>query len=175
MNINGFWALVDQSLQNFDPKLRDGNMDRQAARLAAILKELPPKEIASFYQHFCALKAKTYRWDLWAAADIIANGCSDDAFMDFRSWLVSRGRNVFEEVVADPESLVRHARAPGVEDVFFEEFQYVPAEVYEDLTGRELPDCTTAEPEEPEGVRWKDERDLEARFPKLHEAFARRR
>ena len=67
---------------------------------------------------------RAYRWDSWAAAYSIGSGCSDDGFTDFRYFLISMGREVFERALADPESLLSVARAPGVEDVFFGDFGY---------------------------------------------------
>jgi hypothetical protein len=49
------------------------------------------------------------------------------------------GRRVFEDAVSSAESLIRVVDAPGVEDVFFEEFRYVPARAYEALTGCGFP------------------------------------
>ena len=37
---------------------------------------------------------------------MINGGCGDDGFMDFRDYLVSRGRKVFDRTLADPESLL---------------------------------------------------------------------
>lgn len=45
------------------------------------------------------------RSDLWAAAFVLMGGCSDDSFMDFRSWLILQGRDAIEAIVRDPDSL----------------------------------------------------------------------
>jgi hypothetical protein len=49
--------------------------------------------------------AEAYRVDLWAAADLMCGGCSDDGFACFRGWLVAQGRTVRERAVAAPDSL----------------------------------------------------------------------
>jgi hypothetical protein len=36
---------------------------------------------------------------------LINGGMSDDGFTDFRYWLISRGRDVYERALADPDSL----------------------------------------------------------------------
>lgn len=45
------------------------------------------------------------RKELWAAADTLMGGCSDDSFMDFRTWLILQGKAKVEEVVRDPDVL----------------------------------------------------------------------
>lgn len=34
---------------------------------------------------------KLYHWNVWALAYAARGGCSDDAFMEFRSWLILQG------------------------------------------------------------------------------------
>lgn len=78
------------------------------------------------------------------------------------------GRRVFEDAMVDAESLLGPAEAPGVEDVFFEEFSALPARVYEEQTGREIPPYDGPTPVTPAGDRWgEDGGALERRFPRL--------
>jgi hypothetical protein len=168
MNVEQFWKLIESSRSGFDPDRTDGNMEQQCEELRQLLLKLPPEEILEFRNHLLQQMEAAFHWDLWGAAYIIAGGCSDDGFADFRSWLISMGRRVFEAAVSNAESLVEVADSPGVEDVFFEEFQYVPAQVYEELTGREAPAYAGQAPVEPAGERWReDEGNLGQRFPKL--------
>jgi len=66
---------------------------------------LPLDEGRSFHRHFDEREDRAYTWELWAAAYIVGGGCSDDAFSDFRATLISMGRQTFERVIADPQSL----------------------------------------------------------------------
>jgi hypothetical protein len=79
------------------------------------------------------------------------------------------GRAVFERSLQDPESLATVANAPGVEDVFFEEFGYVAGTVLEER-GEELEQDGFTPPDDPAGEQW-DEDDLPQRFPRLWAAF----
>ncbi len=115
-------------------------MDAQCRLFEKLLGELAPDEVVAFQRAFDDRMREACRWDLWGAACIIEEGCSDDGFTDFRSWLISMGRDVFESALRDPESLVDVASADGVEVCSFEEFQYIPGQVYEELTHEELPD-----------------------------------
>jgi hypothetical protein len=168
MNIDRFWEIIGLSRREFDPARRDGNMERQLQELEALLSELSPEEIFAFDKHLTEHMKRAYRWDLWGAAYILASGCSDDGFVDFRGWLISMGRQVFESAMADVESLAEIADGPGIEDVLFEGFINVPDQVYEQLTGREIPEYTDHSPGEPSGDRWDPKGDeLRMRFPRL--------
>jgi hypothetical protein len=173
MDTDRFWKIVEASRSRFDPARVDGNMERQVEDLRKLLLPLPPQEIVDFRNRLQERMDAAFRWDLWGAAYIIAGGCSDDGFTDFRAWLISMGRTVFERAMSDAESLVDVADAPGVEDVFFEEFQYVPVQVYEESTGREIPDPPGPFLDTPIGERWSEEGDdLRRRFPRLWEKYA---
>src|SRR5689334_11637866 len=73
------------------------------------LESLPLAEVLSFDGHVDALHNASYSWRLWGAAYLINGGCSDDAFEYFRAWLISRGRDVYEAAIDDPNSLADHA------------------------------------------------------------------
>jgi hypothetical protein len=141
-------------------------MERQLEALREILTNLLPEEIIDYQKHFYECMDQAYNWDLWGAAFIIQGGCSDDDFMDFRSWLISMGKDVFEATLKNVESLVDVVDRPEVEDCFFEEFLYVPSMVYEEKTGEEIPHITRDISSEPRGKPWEEE-DLQKRFPRL--------
>jgi hypothetical protein len=61
--------------------------------------------VADFEGYHELAFADSYDWGLWGAACVINGGCSDDCFDYFRAYLISRGREVFEAAVADPDSL----------------------------------------------------------------------
>jgi hypothetical protein len=167
MNIDRFWEIIDLSRREFKPDRVDGNMERQRQEFESLLSELSPGEVAAFDKQLMDQMNAAYRWDLWGAAHIIAGGCSDAGFVDFRGWLISMGRRVFESAIEDVESLTDVADGPGIEDVFFEGFINVPEQVYEQFTGSEIPENTGHSSGEPAGYRWNSERDLQQRFPKL--------
>lgn len=167
MDIEKFWLIIADTRADAAADEPDGNMDRQVERLKHILSELPRDEVHDFDRHFADRMNETYRWGLWAAAYIIEGGCSDDSFMDFRSWLISMGQNIYTKALQDPESLVESASNPTVENCLFEEFQYVAGGVY----GGEL-DHGIEHPQEPTGEPWdEDEEVLQRMFPQLWAKF----
>ncbi len=62
-------------------------------------------------------------------------GFDRDGFEYFQRWLISKGRNVFETALADPDSLA-DVLAPDVkEPCEFEAFAYVAGKVWASKTG----------------------------------------
>jgi uncharacterized protein DUF4240 len=169
MNLETFWEIISESRREFDPQRRDGNMDRQRAVLEQLLSCLPNAKVKDFDRIFDSQLHRSYRWDLWHAAELINAGCSDDGFMDFRNWLISMGREVFEAALKNPESLASVARAPGVEVCAFEGFGAIAPEV---LERRGIEPKYAPWPRNPAGKRWK-ESEFPTRMPKLWVMFGK--
>ena len=173
MELDVFWEIIRESRRDFNPQLANGNMRRQLVVLQELLLGLQVEEVAAFSNTFRKLYLEAYKWDLWAAAYIVEGGCSNDSFTDFRYWLISMGREVYENAMTNAETLAHVAFQPGIEYTRFEEFGYIADEV-----GREL-DSTAyyvglidfEYPESPSGMEW-DEEDLPIRFPQLVAAEA---
>lgn len=162
MQIEQFWSLIDNSIR--DAK---GDFSRQIQFITKELSDGPLDDISDYYVLYNQLMDRSYRYDLWGAAYIIGGGCSDDSFMDFRAWLISRGRLVFENTLHDPETLL--TVEPG-EDFFFEKMSYVAPKAYEARVGRKIPAVIPYSPEKPIGKCW-DENELPLLFPKLCQRF----
>lgn len=166
MSETEFWSIVDQSRSCFRNGLQGSHL-QQEEDLRAILEKKTPQEVADFSCLLDQMVARAYRRDLWAAAHLINAGCSDDSFTDFRVWLVSMGREAYENALDDPDSLIGPATDPAVEDVFFESFLSVPFYVLESKNWEE-----TQAPPHPEltGPLW-SEKDLATHLPRLWARF----
>lgn len=143
------------------------DLDARVEALRAELSRLGCRDLQEFQQHYDALHAEAYRWDLWGAAYLMLEGCSDDGFHYFRAWLISEGQAVYEVAFQDPDSL---AGLPLVEVADNECFGYVAEEVYKEKTGREMPRSQSNQPAMPRGERW-EEADLDRLFPRLVEQY----
>lgn len=141
------------------------------------MNELPSEEIEAFEAAFWRQMNRAYTWDLWGAAYVAHGGASDDGFEYFRRWLISKGRGVFERVLANPDDLadVLVADVEGVLE--FEEFAYVAGEVWTQKTGRSIDEFASmaggALPgSEPQGTPFEeDAAQLASRYPKLWRRF----
>jgi hypothetical protein len=164
-----FWKIIDASR-----KKAKGDLDAQVEALREQLQELSPEELVDLQGVFDEYHRRAYSWDLWGAAYIIGGGCSDDGFIDFRAWLISRGEKAYEAALKDPETLTKVVKEED-EDCQYEGFQYVAMQVWEEKTGkgmREFPYKKVKFPTEPTGESWSEEGDdLERRFPKLWKKF----
>ena len=169
-----FWHIMQRAAESrHDP-------DAHVNALRALLRELTLEEIISFEVAFRRYLNKAYTWDLWGAAYLINAGCSDDGFEYFRRWLVSRGRQVYEAALANPDSLSQQDVRPGPWNLWeFEEIYYVAMEVFTEKGGEgDVRDHS--EPEagadltgrEPSGEPFpQDEEHFARRYPKLWQRF----
>ncbi|MEW1656466.1 MULTISPECIES: DUF4240 domain-containing protein [unclassified Streptomyces] len=172
MDETEFWELVDGSRA-----AAGGDPEEQADALVERLLGLDPDRIIDFARHFESRYNRAYTWDLWAAAALMLDGASDDAFDFFRCWLIGQGRHLFEGALHDPDQL-----AVLIEDFDegtdgdAEELGYAADEAYEQLTGTVMPDLELPPaPPEPLGtyLDLDDDATLAARFPRLWDRFRR--
>lgn len=129
-----FWRLVQQSLEE-----SGGDQECQANVLIGKLEKLDPAEIVSFRLRTDKLLYDTYTSKMWCAGYIMNGGCSDDMFEYFRLWVISLGREVFENAKADPDSLanIDEDELMG-QDFGFESFWYTANTAFEKKTGKDL-------------------------------------
>ena len=158
MTLEQFWNIVENV-----HRTSDGDMDTKCELLTQELRKLPAPEVKSFAEHFDSCNDRAYTWELWAAAYIIGGGCSDDAFSDFRATLISMGRDTFERVISNPDTLTDMEVAE--DSAFYEGYQYPVIKVYKEMTGG-LPMRSSPHPESPSGTQW-DEDTVADLYPRL--------
>ena len=158
-----FWEVLDAAMSAAAFVRAD-----LPAALRDELRERPEEDVLDFIRHFHDARIEAYRWELWGAAWIAGGGASEDDFGDFRDWLISLGREVFEDVLHHPERLLNHADPSELRDPFDAELRAAAFEVYAETTGSdELPKGEIRpHPAAPAGRQWKPE-DLPRLFPRL--------
>jgi hypothetical protein len=170
MDETEFWEIVDSTRET-----AAGDPEEHADLLVDRLAQLDPDSVTDFARHFETRFNRAYRWDVWAAADIMLGGASDDAFDFFRCWLIGRGRHVFEGALHDPDELANLVPDFSPEtDGDAEDLGYAADEAYEQLTGIQLPDLGLPDsPPEPEGpfIDFENAEIVAERFPKLWQRF----
>lgn len=170
MSDERFWSIVDSTT------VYQAEPDRQLEALRHELRNLPAEEIDAYETALEAQLQKSYSWDLWGAAYVIHGGASDDSFVYFRLWLISKGNRIFAEVLANPDVLADLLVAEALGVLEFEEFLYVAREIWGEKTGKdpgEMPSATAAiYLTEPSGQEFNDDADhLSQRYPKLWRRF----
>jgi hypothetical protein len=162
MTEDQFWDLIESTNELGEKE--------QLSALRANLEKLSIEEVEAFETVFCEQMNRSYSWDLWGAAYLINDGASEEGFHYFRLALIAKGRAVFEEAVADPDSLA-DILAPGDGDLEFEEFAYVARRVWSGKTGQpgeEMPEPAVDYKAKPSGAALEvEEAHLASRYPKL--------
>jgi hypothetical protein len=79
MDITGFWDLIEAARASAGPGKPFHHV------LTDLLAARTREEILQYQDRFDEIYLAVYRWDVWAAAYLIGDGCSDDSFMDFRA------------------------------------------------------------------------------------------
>jgi hypothetical protein len=166
MDDTAFWQLIADTRG-----AAEGDTERQSELLEEKLGRLPGEQIAEFQRIRHRLDEQAYSWDLWGAAYVIEDGCSDDCFRDFRAYLISLGREPYEAALRDPDSL-----APVVEDAEtgdWENADSVAGDAYEGAVGEDIPADDSDLSGDPSGEPWDDEDQdaLVQRYPRLAERF----
>ena len=144
---------------------------RQSELLEERLSELSGEQILGFEHTRREMDRRAYTWDLWGAAYVIEDGCSDDCFRDFRAYLISLGPDSYEAALRDPDSLADVVQ--DAEEGDWENADDVAPDAYETATGRDFPEDGSDLSGDPSGEPWDDEDQdaLVQRYPRLAERF----
>jgi len=94
-----FWQIIDNARETA------GGWQGMLEPLVEALSQLEEPDIIRFKQINYEYQGLACKEKLWAAAYVLNNGCSDDGFIDFRAWLISQGKEVYMNALANPDSL----------------------------------------------------------------------
>lgn len=125
MNKDQFWEIIDSVNESYADKDRESHRVRVIEEIAQHSLD----EIMDWHLILTQYSNAAYRNDLWAASAALGAHHTDDGFIDFRYWLISRGKKVYMNAMQDPDSLAAVPREK--EQVNFEEFGYVAYWAYE--------------------------------------------
>ncbi len=127
-----FWEIIEKSLKNSNNK-KFPSLEEQEEFLSELIQELTEEEIFGYQYNFQNFMNLSYRQDLWCVAYIVMGGCSDDGFMDFRAWLITRGKEIFFRELQNPDSLSKEFEKIYDGDIpSWETVAYLPKIVFEE-------------------------------------------
>jgi hypothetical protein len=161
-----FWRLMSET------RSAAGNdTGKQSELLKERLTQLSPAAIIAFARVRHGLDEAAYTWNLWGAAQVIEDGCSDDCFRNFRGYLISLGEGPYVNALSNPDSLASVAQDAETGD--WENADNVAPDAYSSVTGGDFPldDSDLSGP--PRGTPF-DENDTAAlarRYPRLAARF----
>jgi Protein of unknown function (DUF4240) len=166
MNRTAFWGLIANTRAD-----ADNDTERQSELLEERLSKLPPQQIVAFERIRRRMDEGAYTWNIWGAAFVIEDGCSDDCFRDFRAYLISLGRRVYSAALRDPDSI-----APVVQDEEqgdWENADDVAPDAYQSASGDDFPADSSDLSGNPRGEPWDDDSQetLIQRYPALAARF----
>jgi hypothetical protein len=170
MDGDGFWALVDRTRAEAERQGGDSVVAEHVRTLSTALEQLPVAELRDFDRRQREARSRANTWELWAAAYLALGGCSDDGFLDFRTWLITHGRVTFERVLADPDSLADLSWDEEENDFgAAEHWAYVSTELLEEEGIDEDDDEEFDDYAEPTGEPFPEDDDawFASRFPRL--------
>jgi hypothetical protein len=156
-----FWELIDSSRRLCE------SIGEQLDCLTSFLKKFKANEIRKFQKILYQRLRESFRWDLWALAYIAQNGCSDDAFEDFRAWLILQGQEVYELALNDIHEVMH--KIPTGSGTQAEGLLSIAAIAYESRTGKSLPPVKGIA-KNLQGDSWKEE-ELEMKYPDVCQYF----
>ncbi|MGN9839245.1 DUF4240 domain-containing protein [Nonomuraea sp. H19] len=144
MDIDGFWNLIEQSARETEGKeARLRWLQEQLARRSA-------EEIIDFQSWILEARRKVDTNLMWGAAIVLYLVGTSDSFWYFQMWLAGLGRETFERVASDPDTLadvpevqrfltMQRDRIPRTDDDWpeFESLSYVAPKAWEKVTGTE--------------------------------------
>ena len=161
-----FWQLIADTRQE-----AGNDTGRQSELLEERLSRLPARQIVDFARFRRGLDERLYSWDIWGAAYVIDDGCSDDCFRDFRAYVISLGPGQYEAALRDPDSLAPVAQ--DAEEGDWENADDVAPDAYQSATGEDFPVDDSDLSGTPRGEPWDDEDQdaLVRRYPQLAERF----
>ena len=166
MDRAAFWGLIERVRAD-----AGDDTERRSELLEERLSKLPPREIVRFQQIRRQMDERAYTWDIWGAAYVIEDGCSDDCFRDFRAYLISLGPRAFAAALRDPDSLAPIVR--DAEQGDWENADDVAPDAYESAAGDDFPADSSDLSGDPRGEPWDDESQdaLVRRYPALAARF----
>lgn len=97
-----YWQIIENSLQDAD------TLEQQEENLLIELQFLTAEDIIGFKLRTEYLMFQSYTSDLWCAATIMNDGCTDDGFQYFRYWLISQGKQIFSDAIIDSDNLAKY-------------------------------------------------------------------
>lgn len=135
-----FWHLIDEMRAACGT-----DMKKEEHWIVERLKTMETEQIIGFQCIFLSYHDAADKYGLWSAASVVAGGCSDDGFMDFRSWLIAQGEKNYYDVLKNPDQLSHITKD---EYCFFEGMHYAGYQAYEEATKKKLYDIYDICPDE---------------------------
>lgn len=160
-----FWRVVADVRDE-----ADGNPEVMAELLEFTLQSSDNETLRAFQSRLVAASNRLYTWRNWEAAEMIYGFMSEDAFTDWRSWVITLGQDWFERVAVNPDNLADVDDLSGGCEAGGELFGAAVANVYferqtADDDEHDFPALEPLRP--PSGQKITDPEEIRAALPRL--------
>jgi hypothetical protein len=162
-----FWRLISETRS-----AADNDTGKQSELLKEGLTNLSPQAIVRFARIRQRMDERAFTWDIWGAASVIEDGCSDDCFRDFRGYVISLGQGAYENALANPDSLASVVQ--DAESGDWENADDVAPDAYAGVTGGgDFPLADSDPSGQPRGTPFDENNtaSLALRYPRLAARF----
>lgn len=124
--IDLYWQIIENSLDTAD------SLTEQENNLIKELTLLTAEDIIGFKLRTEYLLYQSYQSDLWCAASIMNEECSEEGFKFFRLWLISQGKEIFTDAMMNTDHLSTYFDEGFNEDDLyeFEQFSLIPDKAF---------------------------------------------
>lgn len=153
-----FWELIRQA------RSAGPSTDEWLAALSELLRTFGASDIKRFGSLYAKNMKRLYHWNVWALGFAAMGGCSNDAFAEFRAWLILQGDpDLLDLAVREPAQAA--LRVPADLDLPDGPGTWMIEEAYLQRQGIpcELP---MIDLDRPKGKEWREDR-FEASYPEL--------
>jgi len=153
-----FWALIQRSASQSE------STTEQVVKLGGALQAFKATEIRRFQSLYCKLMKKLHHWNVWALAYAARDGCSDDAFEEFRTWLILQGEpKLIDTAISTPHLAAKDV--PKEPDLPEGSLLFTISDAYMQRKGEPLTACEI-DLERPKGREWPEDK-LQSYHPEL--------
>jgi hypothetical protein len=157
-----FWQIIAEARRD-----ADGDPEFMGEVLASRFSDAEDETLQGFQTRLVEASSRLYTWQHGAAAEMICGFVSDDRFTDWRSWVITLGRDTYERVVRNPDALADVEDLSGGCEGLGEFFGAAVAGIWFDRHGygTDFPILEPADP--PAGDKVIDPAEIRALLPRL--------
>ena len=98
-----FWSTIETARQ----AVPDGSQSMMAEQIYRELLQKPPEDILDWNLYFYEYRDAACRNDLQAASTALGVPATSDGFLDFRTWLVAQGKEIYLAAIDNPDTLAK--------------------------------------------------------------------
>ncbi|MFK7947390.1 MAG: DUF4240 domain-containing protein [Saprospiraceae bacterium] len=161
MNEQILWMLVKHSQE------MNNNAYQQSQLLIDLLSEWSITNIYKFENIYWKLMKDSYETDLWAAAFVVNDGCTQEEFLNFRSWLLLQGQATFRKTVQDPEYITEWLNLPIQNPIQYPDLHNKIAELIAYKTSQSVSHRFSENDFELQGEYWQNDLEIMDKVPVL--------